>query len=183
MKIKERKARGAKPKVIDVSKRQQGILKKIVKRKKSPQDLVRRAQIILASADRKARNQHIADDLGTSRLTVRTWRKRWESAKEALETVEERKDDKELERYIIEVLADEYRSGTPPTFTPEQICQIMAVACEEPKQSGRPINAWTLKELVDEVIKREIVTGISERQVGRFLKGQRSQTAPMALLA
>jgi len=180
--MKERKGRGLKPEEIKVTKRQRDILKRIVRGKKNPQDLVRRVEIILAAANSETRNQHIADDLGTSRITVRKWRQRWLDAEEALEAMEE-ENDKDLEGHIIKVLADEYRSGTPPTFTAEQICQIMAVACEDPNESGRPINAWTSGELVDEAIKRGIVTTISERQVGRFLKGERSSPASMALLA
>lgn len=154
-----------------------------MRQKKSPQDRVKRIKIILAAAEKEARNQHIATELGTSRLTVRKWRQRWLDAKETLERVEEGEDDKELESYIVKVFADEYRSGAPATFTAEQICQIMAIACEDPKESGRPINTWTPKEIADEAIKREIVTSISERQVGRFLKGERTKTTPMALLA
>ena len=55
-------------------------------------------------------------------------------------------------------------------MTPEQIVQIVALACEEPKLSGRPINRWTLDELRDEVLKREIVPTISRSQIGRYLK-------------
>ena len=47
----------------------------------------------------------------------------------------------------------------------------MAVACELPEQSDRPITHWTTRELADEVIKREIVPSISARTVGRILDG------------
>jgi hypothetical protein len=50
------------------------------------------------------------------------------------------------------------------------VSQIVALACEPPKLSGRPINRWTLRELRDEVIKRNIVTEISVSQIGRFLQ-------------
>ena len=29
------------------------------------------------------------------------------------------------------------------TFTPEQLCQLMALACESPEVSGRPVTRWT----------------------------------------
>lgn len=180
--MKEKRPRGAKPQALGVTERQEGRLKGIIRRKKSPQDLVRRAKIILAASS-EARNQHIAADLGTSRLTVRTWRQRWLGAKEALQALEQEEDDGVLEAHILAVLADRYRSGAPATFSAEQICQIMAIACEDPKESGRPITAWTPSELADEAIKRKIVKSISERQVGRFLKGERSKTPSMALLA
>lgn len=58
------------------------------------------------------------------------------------------------------VLSDRPRSGTPPTFTAKDICQIIKVACEDPQLSGRPIMAWTPHELADEVVKRKIVASI-----------------------
>ena len=68
------------------------------------------------------------------------------------------------------VLTDEPRPGTPGKFTPEQVTQILAVACEPPEKSGRPITHWTALELTDEVIKRGIVSSISPAQVSRYLR-------------
>jgi len=59
----------------------------------------------------------------------------------------------------------------------------MALACEPPEHSERPISHWTPRELAAEAIKRGIVETISERHVGRFLKAGRSQTTSEALLA
>ena len=57
-----------------------------------------------------------------------------------------------------------------PTFTVDDIVQIVAVACEHPSLSQRPINEWTHQELASEVVKRGIVKEISRYSVGRFLK-------------
>ena len=71
----------------------------------------------------------------------------------------------------------------------DQITQIVALSCEEPQQSGRPITNWTQRELADEAEKRGIVKKISHRSVGRFLKrgrkamSDRQQAAPVAILA
>jgi putative transposase len=65
----------------------------------------------------------------------------------------------------------------------EQICQIIAVACEEPALSGRSITEWTPRELADEIIKRQIVSSISASQVWRFLKRGGVETASKPLLA
>jgi transposase len=46
----------------------------------------------------------------------------------------------------------------------------LAVACEPPEKSGRPITHWTAHELTAEVIKRGIVTSISPSQVSRYLR-------------
>jgi putative transposase len=37
-------------------------------------------------------------------------------------------------------LDDAQRPGGPATFTAEQIVQIVALACEPPEKSGRPIS-------------------------------------------
>ena len=55
-------------------------------------------------------------------------------------------------------------------ITADQVVQILAVACESPKLSGRPITRWTHRELRDEVVNRGIVESISVAQVGRYLK-------------
>jgi putative transposase len=87
-----------------------------------------------------------------------------------------------LRKLIAETLADAPRPGAPPTFTAEQIVQIIALACTPPADAGRPIDAWTPRELADEAEHRHIVTSISARSVGRFLKTGRSQAASESLL-
>lgn len=52
----------------------------------------------------------------------------------------------------------------------------MAVGCEPPDNSGRPITQWTNEELRDEVIRREIVDDISASQVGRYLREAQLQS-------
>jgi hypothetical protein len=71
---------------------------------------------------------------------------------------------------MLNVLADSPRPGCPGKFTAEQVTQIIALGCESPKLSGRPINYWTVSELHDEVIKRNIVKTISRAHVGRILQ-------------
>src|SRR6266478_1666084 len=75
----------------------------------------------------------------------------------------------ELTQQIVAVLADAPRAGAPPTFSAEQICQILALACEPPAESGRPVTHWTPAELAAEAVHRGIVSRISARTVGRFL--------------
>jgi len=93
--------------------------------------------------------------------------------------VAEEASERELRQAIEQTLSDRPRSGAPPTFTAEQICQIVAMACEAPShESGRPLTHWSTTELADEAIKRGIVEDISARSVGRFLKGGRSEASP-----
>ena len=171
------------PVQLQISERQEAILMQIIRRAKSPQNLVSRTKIVLAGSQFGQRNQQIARELGISSQTVSTWRGRWLDATEVLATVEADGSDQELEEAIIQALSDLPRSGTPPTFTAEQICQILALACESPALSERPISEWTPRELADEAIKREIVETISATQVWRFLKRGGVETASEPLLA
>jgi putative transposase len=115
-------------------------------------------------------NQHHADLLGVTRTTVRLWIERWKMASGILEKAATDEDEKALSVAICRALADVPRPGRPAEFTPELICQIVALGCEKPEDLGRPISHWTQRELNDEVMKRNLVDQISPRSVGRFLK-------------
>jgi len=175
-------SRGPKPLEIQLSEKQQRILEEVVNRRHSPRYEVVRGSIIL-KANSGRRNQHIADELGIGRPMVWLWRKRWAESAKQLERIEAEKDDRELRSFIQSILADAPRSGCPATFTPERICRIVAVACEPPEDSQRPIPEWTNRELADEVIKRNIVSSISVRSVGRFLKRGRFTATQIRVLA
>jgi transposase len=161
--------RGPRPVSLEVTPRQQQLLEQIVRRASSPQSEATRAKIILAAAS-GLNNQAIADRLGLDVQTVRTWRGRWAEAADRLAAIETEGDAAALRAAVHELLRDAPRPGAPGTFTPEQICQIVAVGCEPPADSGRPVTHWTPTELADEVVKRGIVSRISPRSVGRFLK-------------
>lgn len=174
--------RGPQPVRLHVTARQRKILEQIVRRARSPQVEVTRAKIILAAAD-GLNNQHLAERLGLQPRTARTWRGRWAEAADRLTAIEIEGDEAALRQVIQALLGDAPRPGAPATFTPEQICQMMAVACESPEACGRPVSHWTPPELADEVIQRGIVPSISPRSVGRFLKRGRSATASLSELA
>ena len=105
-------------------------------------------------------NEEIALHVGLNRQQVGLWRQRWRDAWKPL-CVWECTEPHRLREAILEVLADAPRPGAPATFTAEQVSQIVALACEPPKLSGRPIDHWTPRELRDEAIQRKIVTAIS----------------------
>lgn len=160
---------GPKPLPIKLTERQKTTLEQISRRQTAPQNLVRRTNIILTIVE-GLNNQQTAQELRLDRETVSTWRERWlEAAPTLLVAETEKMGEQEWLGLIETVLSDVPRSGTPATFTPEQIVQIVAVACENPEDSGRPISHWTPWELADEVTQREIVPSISPRSVGRFL--------------
>ena len=46
----------------------------------------------------------------------------------------------------------------------------MALACEPPVDSERPISQWTGREIADEIKQRGIVDQISPRHAARLLK-------------
>ncbi|MHC4073028.1 MAG: IS630 family transposase [Planctomycetota bacterium] len=161
---------GPKPLSLTLSDKQQLLLNRLVQRHTSPQRLVHRAKMILGAAN-GAGNEPIARQLGLNRLTVRTWRRRWQAAADDLNAAEAADDDDKVLRGRIEaVLDDAPRPGAPGDFTAEQLTQIISVACESPRDSGRPVSHWSPRELADEVIKRGIVKRISPRTVGRFLQ-------------
>ena len=162
---------GPQPLSITVSPPQQAVLERLWRQQTCPHALVRRATIVLAAATGQ-RNESIAQRLGCSSTTVRLWRARWAAAERQLAAAEG--DDQTLRTTIAAVLADAPRPGAPATFTAEQIVQIIALACTPPTHSGRPIDAWTPREIADEAHKRQIVASISARSVGRFLKTGRS---------
>src|ERR687890_1338352 len=47
----------------------------------------------------------------------------------------------------VEALKDRYRSGRPPTYTPEQTATVIATALTKPETLGLPFAAWTLDRL------------------------------------
>jgi putative transposase len=162
---------------------QQALLERLQRRQTADQRLVRRSAIILALAPNPCVDA-VARQLGLTRLTVRLWRQRWLDATSALQHAEhDQATEAPLLALLEQLLADAPRPGAPATFSPEQVVQIVAVACEPPAQSQRPISHWTSRELADEVIKRQVVPAISPRSVGRFLKTGRLAAASQPLLA
>jgi transposase len=143
----------ADPIVLSAADREE--LEGFVRAHSTPQQVALRARIILSAAD-GIPNRQSARRLGIAVHTVRCWRRRW---------------DEEPALALADRLADAPRPGTPPTFSPEQICAIVALACEPPEASGVPITHWSQSALAREAMKRGLVETISHGSVGRFLKG------------
>jgi hypothetical protein len=158
---------GPQPQTVIVSAPQAAILEALLRQSSCPQALALRVRIILGAASGQ-RNLTLAASLGCTRPTVRKWRTRWAEATAHLACVES--DTHQLRLTIASVLGDAPRAGVPATFTAEQIIEIVNLACTPPSASGRPIDAWTPRELADEAQQRGIVSSISPTTVGRFLK-------------
>lgn len=153
---------------VVITERQQSVLQEFSRSRTEPRAISQRAAIILAAFDGRL-NEDIAKEVGLNRMQVGVWRRRWRDGWDGLCRFECLEPGK-LRSAVREMLSDAPRSGSPGTFTADQVCQIVAVGCEPPSQSGRPITHWTRKELRDEVVKRGIVENISESQVGRYLR-------------
>ena len=174
--------RGPKPPPIELTCRQRLVLERLVRQATCAQRTVTRAQIILGAAD-GLNNQQIATCLGLDRQQVRIWRQRWFAVTDRLKAVEAQEKEGRLQQHLEQVLVDAPRPGSPALFSPEQIIDIIAVACEDPQDSGHPLSHWTPSALAREVVHRQIVASISSRQVGRFLKRGGLKAAPESLLA
>ena len=171
------------PTPITITTRERAILERLARSQAKEYRMVQRANMIIAMAD-GANNKEVAQRTKSHRNSVGLWRQRWIVANQRLKNAAaEGVEERVLGNIIEDILSDEYRSGTPPTFTPEQIVQIVAISCEKPIDSERPISHWAARELAEEAIKRKIVESISTRSAGRFLKGDGITTTSSRVLA
>jgi putative transposase len=150
---------GPKPPAVDLADEERRELEALTRRHKTGQQMAERARIVLLAAD-GLNNSEIARELSLEPDTVRLWRQRWLSVS-GVALVDLRVADR---------LGDAPRSGTPARITPEQVARIVALACEAPGASGRPISQWSTTELAAEIMRRGIVDTISPRHAARLLK-------------
>jgi putative transposase len=142
-------------------------LNDLVRAHSTPQKLAERVRIVLLAAAGVGIAE-TARQLGIWRKTAGHWRRRWRDAAPSAG--------------VAARLSDAPRCGAPATFTPEVICQIMALACEDPEALGVAISHWSQSELARQAVARGIVPSISHGSVGRFLKNRpiSSRTAAVA---
>ena len=108
-----------------------------------------RATIVVLAARGRSNNQ-IA---GQTRLhvdTVRCWRDRFSAEGMA-------------------GLADRKRSGRPCRFTPVQVAEVKALACQLPAQAGAPLARWSAPELARQAAADGVVESVSVSTVRRWL--------------
>lgn len=151
--------RGPKPPMVTLTADARQGLEALVRRHTAAQQVALRARIILSAAD-GFNNAQMARQLGIEVDTVRLWRQRWLGFQAV-----------SLEDLCLEArLTDAPRPGRPARITAEQVCQVIALACEAPTLSGRPISQWTSREVAEEIVTRGIVAHISPRHAARLLK-------------
>jgi transposase len=134
-------------------------LTRLVAARSTAQQVVVRARIVLLLAEGRT-NVAAGRQVGVSREAVRLWRDRWRTLQAAPLS----------EVAVADRLADAPRPGAPARIGAEQVCAIVALACEAPEQSGRPISQWTGREIAEEITRRGIVETISTRHAARLLK-------------
>jgi len=140
---------------VQLSSEHERELNELVRAHSTPQKLAERARIILLAATGLGIGE-TAQRLGIWRKTAGHWRRRWRDAAPSAG--------------VAARLSDAPRCGAPATFTPEAICQIIALACEDPEKLDVPISHWSQSELARQSVTRGIVESISHGSVGRFLK-------------
>ena len=155
---------------ITVTEKQKIILAEMAASRSIAKSLTLRSQIILYAA-KGVQNKEISAKVSLNRFNVGVWRGRWFAAQEILGEMERKEEDNyKYKQKIKEILTDVVRPGAPATFTAEQVCQILSIACEKPEDSGLPLSHWSHSALKTELIKRGIVKTISKAHVGNFLK-------------
>src|SRR3984957_3135198 len=147
---------------IELSSEHERDLNALVRAHLTPQKLAERAGIVLLAASGRG-IEETARRLGICRKTAGHRRRRLRAAEPPAGPGAR--------------LCDAPRCGAPATFTPEQICQVVALSCENPETLGIPISHWSQNELARQAVERGMVKRISPGSVGRFFK-RRGYQAP-----
>jgi transposase len=134
---------------ITLTASQRRRLKKLAYSHTAPYQQVIRVRIVL-DASRGYPNAKISRLRGVTVDTIRTWRGRY--ADEGMAG-----------------LADRRRSGRPARFTPLQVAEVKALACQLPAETGVPLSRWSCPDLATEAIGRGITGAISASTVRRIL--------------
>jgi len=118
-------------------------------------------------------NMDIARLVPMDEEAVGLWRRRWAGLRAI--PIEEIS--------VVDRLTDAARPGVQPRLTAEQVCQIVALACEQPSAQADPSANGGHRELADEIVRRGITDRYSPRHAARLLKSGRPAAAPSAVLA
>lgn len=113
--------------LIHLSQEQSDLLQRLERSREISHSLVLRARIVLKAAQ-GMNNKRIGQELGVYEHGVGFWRKRWLEGSAELEKYTSK--PKELRRAVSRLLSDKARSGSPGKFSAEQVCQLIALACD-----------------------------------------------------
>ena len=120
----------------------------LVDERKRGAGLVRRAQIIMRAVEERLSAPEIASRMGLCGETVRFWIKRFNARG-------------------LKGLAEDIRSGRPPTYSAEELSRVIRTALTRPAELGLPFACWTLDRLVAHLSEQGI--GMHRRRVGEIL--------------
>jgi DNA-binding CsgD family transcriptional regulator len=140
---------------IRLSGKEKRALRALTRAGKTERRLADRSRIILWTADGVAACE-IARRLEMHRNTVINWR-RWYPERRAAGLS------------VVGGLEDRPRSGRPLKFTPLEITQIKAIACEQPAKLELPLSRFSLSDVLDWVVQAGVVSEISISTLWRLL--------------
>ena len=136
----------ARPKKIEIAAEDRPVLERWANARAAERRLVDRARIVLMAGEGRPASE-IAERVGCSLPTAKTWRLRYE-------------------RDGLEGLRDLPKSGRPLTHGPEVRAKLIALACTRPPDTAEGVRRerWTHAELAEQV-------GMSESQAHVILAG------------
>ncbi|MGB1241227.1 MAG: helix-turn-helix domain-containing protein [Chitinophagales bacterium] len=161
------------PVSLEMSELQLSTLQQISTRPTTTLKLAIRANILLLGYEGKPYSV-ISRELGVEVNTVKSWQSRW---KEAQHMLNEQKNEADLKKLMYIFFKDLPRSGKPKKFTVSQEQQIVALACDTPRNHGIEMTDWTTEMLILTAQAKGIVKSISATQVRRILKNTAFTTA------
>ena len=123
-------------------------LERLARSRTAPARAVARAAIIW-QAHQGARVPAIADRLDVCEATVRRWITRFNA-------------------HGLEGLADAARRGRPPTYTPEEVGELIAASLTTPDELGLPFGSWKLDRLAA-YLQEEQGIAMQRSRIGEIL--------------
>lgn len=111
----------------ELTPEEQTSLRRLARSRTEPARVVERARIIWL-AHEGWRVPAIAAELRLTQATVRLWLKRFNA-------------------HSVEGLRDQPRAGRPPTYTADEVGEVIALSLTDPQRLGLPFASWTLDRL------------------------------------
>ncbi len=126
-------------------------LERLARSRTAPARAVERAAIIW-QAHQGARVPAIARTVGVCEATVRTWLRRFNG-------------------HGLAGLADATRRGRPPTYSAEQVGELVAASLTDPRELGLPFASWTLDRLAA-YLAEERGVAMKRSRIGEILQAE-----------
>lgn len=133
---------------LELNDKERQKLREVVRKGKNKARVITRARILLLS-DAGRKDKQIADTLQVGRATVERIRRR--AVREGIEAA----------------LVDRPRPGSKRKLNAKQESQLVAIACSDPPPGQK---RWTIRLLMEEVMKQKVVDSISFETIRRVVK-------------